>query len=206
MRSVDVCGKSIDDAVQRGLAELGVSHDQAEVEIPVEPSPGFLGLIGSRQARVRVKERKSSAMFLQEYLQTILSHLDINGNVEAATAEDRINITINGEKMGLLIGKRGQTLDALQYLLNVVHHRKGNAQGTRVILDVEDYRNKREQTLRELANRLAKKVAAYRKAVVLEPMNSQERRIIHSSLQDHPAVSTYSQGEEPYRKVVIAPK
>ncbi|MBT9172458.1 MAG: hypothetical protein DDT21_00841 [Syntrophomonadaceae bacterium] len=206
MRSVDVCGKSIDDAVQRGLAELGVSHDQAEVEILVEPSPGFLGLIGSRQARVRVKERKSSAMFLQEYLQTILSHLDINGNVEAATAEDRINITINGEKMGLLIGKRGQTLDALQYLLNVVHHRKGNAQGTRVILDVEDYRNKREQTLRELANRLAKKVAAYRKAVVLEPMNSQERRIIHSSLQDHPAVSTYSQGEEPYRKVVIAPK
>jgi spoIIIJ-associated protein len=206
MRSVDVFGKSIDEAVQRGLAELGVSPDQAEVEILVEPSPGFLGLIGSRQARVRVKERKSPAKFLQEYLQTILACLGINGSVEAATAEDRINIAIYGEKMGILIGKRGQTLDALQYLLNVVHHRKGNVDGTRVVLDVENYRNKREQTLRELANRLAKKVAAYRKAVVLEPMSAQERRIIHSALQDHSAVSTYSQGEEPYRKVVIAPK
>lgn len=206
MRSVDVFGKSVDEAVQRGLAELGVSPGQAEVEILVEPSPGFLGLIGSRQARVRVKERKSPAMFLQEYLQTILVCLGINGSVETATAEDRINIAIHGEKMGILIGKRGQTLDALQYLLNVVHHRKGNVDGTRVVLDVENYRNKREQTLRELANRLAKKAAAYRKAVVLEPMSAQERRIIHSALQDHPAVCTYSQGEEPYRKVVIAPK
>jgi len=206
VRSVEVSGRTIAEAIQKGLAALGVSEDAAETEILSEPSAGFLGLIGSRQARVRVKEKIIPGSYLQEFMQTVLIHLGLSGTIEIATAENVVEINISGAKMGLLIGKRGQTLDALQYLLNVICHRNFAGQGKRVVLDVEGYREKREQTLKELANRLAQKATYYRKELVLEPMSALERRIIHSTLQDNPAVSTYSQGEEPYRKVVIAPK
>ena len=115
-------------------------------------------------------------------------------------------MNVSGQKMGMLIGKRGQTLNALQYLLNVIYHKKFPEQEGRIILDVEDYRQKREETLRMLAENLAKKVVRMHREVVLEPMTPQERRIIHTALQEHEAVRTYSEGEEPYRKVVIAPR
>lgn len=206
MRSIEASGRTVDEAIQKGLAELRLNYDEAELEILAEPSSGFLGLIGSRQARVRLSERKTPERYLLEFLQTVLTHFGLQGQIDFSVAGDTITVSISGAKMGLLIGKRGQTLDALQYLLNVVYHRHFAGHGTRVVLDAEDYRQKREQTLRELADRLARKATRYRKEVVLEPMSPQERRIIHSALQDHPAVSTYSQGEEPYRKVVIAPK
>jgi len=206
MRRIEVAGRTVEEAIQKGLAELGLGPEQAELEIIAEPAVGFLGLIGSRQARVRLSEKKSPEKFLVEFLQTVLVHFGLEGRIDLSEAEDKIFIGISGARMGQLIGKRGQTLDALQYLLNVIYHRHFEGHGARVVLDVEDYREKREQTLRELADRLARKAARYRKEVVLEPMNPQERRIIHSALQEHPEVCTYSQGEEPYRKVVIAPK
>jgi spoIIIJ-associated protein len=206
VRSIEAVGRTVEEATLKGLAELGLSSDEAELEILAEPSSGFLGLIGSRQARVRLSEKKTPERYLLEFLQTLLAHFGLQGQTDIVTAGDKVAVSIGGSQMGILIGKRGQTLDALQYLLNVIYHRHFAEHGTRVVLDVGDYREKREQTLRELAYRLAKKATCYHKEVVLEPMNPQERRIIHSALQDHPAVFTYSQGEEPYRKVVIAPK
>lgn len=206
MRSIEAVGRTVEEAIQKGLAELGLNSDEAELEILAGPSSGFLGLIGSRQARVRLSEKKTPERFLPEFLQTVIAHFGLQGQIDIAATEDKITVSVSGSNMGLLIGKRGQTLDALQYLLNVVYHRHFAGHGARVVLDVGDYREKREQTLRELADRLAKRAIRYHKEVVLEPMNPQERRIIHSALQDHPAVFTYSQGEEPFRKVVIAPK
>lgn len=206
MRTIEVNGKTVEEAVQRGCEELGVAAENVHVEILSEPTPGLFGLIGSKQARVRLTEKITPENYLRDFLLTIMKHLGLSGDVLVSVTEEHFALNVSGPRMGMLIGKRGQTLNALQYLLNVVYHRHFPGQDRRVVLDVEDYREKREQTLRELAAKLARKVARYRKEVVLEPMSPQERRIIHTTLQGNPAVATYSQGEEPYRKVVIAPK
>lgn len=206
MKTVETVGKTVDEAVFKALDELGISHEHAEVEILSEPSHGLFGLIGTKQARVRVTEKIVPEEFIKEFLSRIMAHMGISGEMKIHTNEESLKININGSKMGMLIGKRGQTLNALQYLLNVIYHKKFSGQRKRVILDVEDYREKREQTLKILAAKLARQVARYRKEIVLEPMSPQERRIIHTALQENPSVATHSEGEDPYRKVVIAPK
>jgi spoIIIJ-associated protein len=121
------------------------------------------------------------------------------------TDKDSVTIIMKGEEIGMLIGRRGQTLDALQYLSNIVMNRMGKTH-TKIVLDAENFRDRRRQTLEELAERLARKVVKTRKEVVLEPMSPQDRKIIHSTLQDHPNVKTFSKGEEPNRRVVITLK
>lgn len=206
MRTVEINGKTVEEATQKALEELGVSAEHALVEIITESSPGLFGIIGSKQARVRVTEKIDPEHYLGEFLQNVMGHMRVDGQVETVVTDEALRFNINGQRMGMLIGKRGQTLNALQYLLNVAYHKKFPGESQRVILDVEDYREKREQTLKNLAINLAQKAVHYQKEVVLEPMNPQERRIIHTTLQDNISVSTYSQGEDPYRKVVIAPK
>lgn len=206
MRAVEVVGKTIEEATKKALAELGITLERAQVEVLAEPSSGFLGLIGAKQARVRVVESITPQIYLEQYLTGIMGHMGLNGTVDIHLGEDAIKLNVSGAKMGMLIGKRGATLNSLQYLLNVVYHKHFPGESKRVILDVEDYREKREETLRILALNLASKATRYRKEVILEPMNPQERRIIHTALQGNPSVSTFSQGEEPYRKVVISPK
>lgn len=206
MRTVEINGKTVEEATQKALEELGVSAEHALVEIITESSPGLFGIIGSKQARVRVTEKIDPEHYLGEFLQNVMGHMKVDGQVETVVTDEALRFNINGQRMGMLIGKRGQTLNALQYLLNVAYHKKFPGESQRVILDVEDYREKREQTLKNLAINLAQKAVHYQKEVVLEPMNPQERRIIHTTLQDNISVSTYSQGEDPYRKVVIAPK
>lgn len=206
MKSIEVSGKTVEEAVQRGLEQLGLARDAVEMEILSEPSAGFLGLIGTKQAVVRLTEKIIPDNFLKDFMESLLSRMGLSGQAEIVVDEDMIRVNVSGEKMGMLIGKRGQTLNALQYLLNVIYRKKFPGERQRIILDAEDYRQKREKTLKELAERVARKVSMYKKEVMLEPMNPQERRIIHTALQGHPAVDTYSQGDEPYRKVVIAPK
>ncbi|HHX73865.1 MAG TPA: KH domain-containing protein, partial [Firmicutes bacterium] len=144
--------------------------------------------------------------YLAEFTKGIMERMGLSGEVESERDAEMLRLNVSGQRMGMLIGKRGQTLNALQYLLNVVYHKHFPDQEGRLVLDVENYREKREKTLRTLAENLAKKAVRTRREVVLEPMTPQERRIIHTALQDSKAVTTYSQGEEPYRKVVIAPK
>jgi spoIIIJ-associated protein len=206
MRTVEMSGKTVEEATHKALEELGVLAEHALVEIITESSPGLFGIIGSKQARIRVTEKINPEHYLRVFLQKVIDHMGVEGQVETVVTDEALHFNINGQRMGMLIGKRGQTLNALQYLLNVAYHKKFPGESRRVIVDVEDYREKRELTLQNLAVNLAQKATHYQKEVVLEPMNPQERRIIHTTLQENSSVDTYSQGEEPYRKVVIAPK
>ena len=206
MRVVETSGKTVEEAVNKALAELSLSRDRVEIEVLVEPSSGLFGLFGAKQAQVRVTEIVTPKEYMCDFLKKIIELMNIDGKIETEAEDDIIKMNVTGQKMGILIGKRGQTLNALQYLLNVIYYKKFPDQEGRLILDVENYRAKREETLRTLAENLAKKAVRTRREIVLEPMTPQERRIIHTALQEHRAVTTFSEGTEPYRKVVIAPK
>ena len=234
MSSLEKFGKTVDQAVAEALKELGISREEAEIEVLEEGSKGFLG-IGSRSALVRVSKREEAVAAesaepeeavveeieaedapeseaaqnaeekAREFLAQVFHAMDMDVFVEAHETDRGLSLEFSGENMGLLIGKRGQTLDALQYLTNLVVN-KNTAGYMSVTLDTENYRARRKETLENLAKNLAKKAKYTGRSVTLEPMNPYERRIIHSALQGDRYVTTYSEGEEPYRYVVIALK
>ena len=211
MKWIEKTAKTVEEAVELALEELDVKKEDVQVEVLEKPSKGFLGFIGSRLAKVKVtveendgeKEKDEAYRFLR----SILNAMDVKAEIKLRCEERRIFINLLGPRMGIIIGRRGQTLDALQYLVNLaVNKGKGRDDYYRIIIDTEDYRKKREETLKRLAKRLADRALRNNRRVELEPMNPYERRIIHSALQGHPGIFTYSEGEEPYRKVVIACK
>ncbi|NLZ92864.1 MAG: protein jag [Firmicutes bacterium] len=206
MKVVEATGKTVEEATQKALAEINLPIERVSIEILSEPSAGLFGLIGSRLAKVRLQETVSPELYMRDFLEGIITRMGLVGHVEVNYVEQNLVMNVTGSRMGMLIGKRGQTLNALQYLLSVVYHKQFPGQDGRLFLDVENYRGKREETLQNLALNLAKKATRAQREVVLEPMTPHERRIIHTALQDHADVTTYSQGEEPYRKVVITPK
>lgn len=246
MNMVEKTGKTVEDAVQAALAELGVSRDQVDVEVLESSKSSILGLFGGRDAKVRVTvreevpaepetepavsegtaeaeditseadgesrdpaaekeaERQETAAAAKAFLENVFAAMGMELLIEKfiSRKDDEIILKIHGEGIGVLIGKHGQTLDALQYLTNLAGN-KGHRDWNRVILDAENYRERRRQTLERLAKNLADRVKRTRKKAMLEPMNPYERKIVHMSLQNDPAITTYSEGEEPYRKVVI---
>ncbi len=258
MSKIVATGKTIEEAVAQGLARLGVSQDRVSVQILSQPSRGFLGLFGVKEAKVEltllperaggeshhpmtpssqqsapaaeVKVSQASSVpapsavatmeasrteaaetkkdpyeeaisFLRETGQAM--GLDIT--VEQEKGKDFTTLHISGTGLGLMIGRRGQTLDALQYLANIVANRYSDSY-LRIVLDAENFRERRKKTLEDLADRLAGRVLKSRKEIVLEPMPAAERKVIHARLQSHGGVKTYSKGEEPNRRVVITPK
>jgi len=199
--------KTVDEALLTGLRTMGLSIDDVTYEVLEEGSKGFLGL-GAKDAVVRIVEKESKEREAKAFLTGMLERLGVKVNITMeSTMEDvkQIKIKLHGKDAGLLIGKRGQTLDSIQYLVSLVVNRKGgpDTEYTRVILDIDGYRAKREDVLIKLANRLADKAVRTGRRVTLEPMNPQERRIIHTTLQDHAKVYTYSEGEDPYRNIII---
>ena len=196
--------KSVDEAKALALLELGIDEDEAEIEVLDEGTKGFFG-IGSKGARVKAVAKDKDAAIAKHFLSDIFDAMGLEVTVKAKSGADSLDVEMEGARMGLVIGKHGDTLDALQYLTSLVVNRESDER-VRVILDTENYREKRHATLLALSSRLADKVAKSGKKHTLEPMNPYERRIIHSSLQGNDAVTTFSIGEEPYRKVVIAPK
>ncbi|KXG73845.1 RNA-binding cell elongation regulator Jag/EloR [Thermotalea metallivorans] len=205
MRFTEKTAKTVEEAVKSALAELKVTEDKVEIEVLEAPSKGIFGIIGTRQARVRVKVIDNPQETAVSFLKDVLKTMGLEAQYKTKIKGDTLYVDLFGKDMGILIGRRGQTLDSLQYLVSLVVN-KEREQYLRVVLDTEDYRRKREQTLIRLANRLAQKVKNSKRDIVLEPMNPYERRIIHSALQNHPYVETKSQGEEPYRKVIITAK
>jgi len=205
MKSVVSSGKTIDEAILMAVAQLGVQRDNLEIEILEEPVKGLFGIIGAKDARIRATIKKSLGDKAKEFLLKLLELMGVDAVVDVNEKSDYISIEIKGPGMGILIGYRGETLDSLQYLVSL-YVNKETEKYKRVVIDTENYRAKREETLRKLAKRLAHKVAKTKKRVVLEPMNPYERRIIHSTLQNDRFVKTYSEGEEPFRKVVITLK
>lgn len=205
MRMVEATGKSVEEAVEKALMELGRAREQVEVEVLEEPSKGLLGILGSKMARVRVRDKGDIGEMAEEFVQGILERMGIKARQERYERDGYHYIRIYGSDVGLLIGRRGETLNALQYLVNLaVGHKAGKK--AKVILDIEGYRERRQETLIRLARRMSERVRRTGMAVALEPMNPQERRVIHTALHGDSRVYTISEGEEPYRKVVIRPK
>ena len=243
MIMVEKSAKTIEEAIELALEELKADRENVDIEVLEQPSKGIFGLIGSKNAKVRVilkeetieekieeklPEKKKEDNIIKDniikkeiritdytlekekarkFLRDVLESMDIKAEIRIKDTKEGIYINLSGPKMGVIIGRRGQTLDSLQYLVSLVINKdKEKDSYVKVILDTEDYRKKREQTLQRLARRLAEKVQKTGKKIELEPMNPYERRIIHSTLQEFPDITTFSEGEEPYRKVIISHK
>ena len=203
MEYIEVSAKNVDDAITEASIQLGTTSDQIEYEVIEKGSTGFLG-IGSKNAVIKARKKYSLEGSVREFLGSVFAamKMEVEVLIKIDEVEHTIDIELKGDDMGILIGKRGQTLDSLQYLTSLVVN-KGKSNYIRVKLDTEDYRKRRKETLENLARGIAYKVKKTRKTVVLEPMNPYERRIIHSALQGNKFVETVSEGEEPYRHVVV---
>jgi spoIIIJ-associated protein len=205
VQTIEKKGKSVDEAIKAALDELSCDIDDVIIEVIEEPSKGLLGLV-KRPAVVKVSVREKPEQDVRQALEDLLNKMKLDyriNNVE--WDEGRVRINITGKDMGLLIGRKGETLNAVQFVLGLIVNRN-REEKVRVVLDVEDYRKKREESLEALALRLSERVKKTRKSVVMRPMSSQERRIVHTALQSDPQISTYSTGDEPNRKVVISIK
>jgi spoIIIJ-associated protein len=202
---VEKKGKTVDEAVGLALNELGVARESVEIEVLEEPSRGIFGLIGVRPARVKVIYKEGNTQKAVGLLKNIFECMNLGVNIQTREKEQELCLDLEGKDLGILIGRRGETLDALQYLVNLSVN-KSRDQKKKIIIDIEGYRNRREETLKNLALKLADKAQQRGRNVVLEPMNSQERRIIHTALQGREDIYTFSEGEDPYRKIIISPR
>ena len=208
MEMITVTAKTVEDAITQASVQLGVSSDRLQYEVVEKGSAGVLGgLFGSRPAIIRAKKIETVDDKAVEFLNSVFDAMGISVDVETKLNEEEKELEVNltGGEMGILIGKRGQTLDSLQYLVSLVVNKKTD-EYLRVKLDTENYRARRKETLETLAKNIAYKVKRTKRSVALEPMNPYERRIIHAALQNDKYVTTRSEGEEPFRHVVISLK
>lgn len=204
MREVTATGQTVDQAVQSALEQLNTSRDQVEVDIIDEGKKGILGVFGAKRAIVKVRLAKNPIQEAEKFILNVVKNMNVEVDITTTVDGNHVNFDLSGEKIALLIGKRGQTLNALQYLTHLVINKEGNQYYT-VTLDAEGYRGRRKETLETLALRMADKAKRFNKKVALEPMPAYERKIIHSVLQNNQDISTYSDGVEPHRHVVIKP-
>lgn len=204
MREITASGETIEEAVQSALDQLEITEDKAEIEIIDEGKKGFLGLFGSVRAVVKVKEKINNVLETENFLREVATNMGIDVEIETKQVDNRVTYHLTGEKIALLIGKRGKTLNSLQYLTQLVLN-KHTDQFHSVVVDAEGYRERREVTLVDLAEKMASKAQRINRKVTLEPMPAYERKIIHSALQDIDSVATYSDGVEPHRYIVIKP-
>lgn len=205
MKSIEYVGKSVQEAIDQALLELNLSIEEVEYEVLEQGSKGFLGLIGSKPAKIQVVVKEKANDIAEKFIKDLFESIDKEVSIDIDKKDGVLNINLDGEDMGFLIGKRGETLDAIQFLTSLVVNKEKNGY-QKVLLDVGDYRKKREESLVRFANKVARTVAKTKRKIKLEPMNPYERRIIHSALQEDRYVTTYSEGEEPERKIVIALK
>lgn len=205
MKYVEKQAKTVEDAITEALVEMGATSDQVTVEVIEKGPSGLMSIFSSKLAKVRVYKKINVEQVAYDFLEEVFQKMNIEVNIQV-TLDDHNNMTVDlsGPSMGVLIGKRGQTLDSLQYLVSLVVNKEADSY-MRVKLDTENYRDRRKETLETLAKNLAHKVKITKKKFILEPMNPYERRIIHSTLQNNKNVETHSEGDEPYRKVVITP-
>lgn len=206
MKFIEVTGKSVDDAIQNALNELNVAKDNVIIDVIDEGSKGFLSLIGTKPARVKVTVKRNYIDDAKEFIRSILDSMGVLAEIKITEENNTVKINLTGPKMGLIIGYRGETLDSLQYLISLVINKGHDIPYKKVVLDTENYRAKREETLKRVALKTASKVKRSKRPFKLEPMNPYERRIIHAALQNDDVISTHSEGEEPFRRVVVTIK
>jgi len=218
MKSVETEGKTVEEAINKACEELKASPEELDIEVLTNSSSGFLGLVGTKRAQIRATRKDTptlapkdagfvssiaAAENAKKTLQDLLGLLGIEAGVELREEPERILLNIQGDGSGLLIGRKGQTLDALEYLINKIVH-KGAEDKKRIVVDTENYRSRREESLARLAHRLADKAKQLGRPVTISPMNAHDRRLIHLALQDDKTLRTRSTGTGLYRKVVIS--
>jgi spoIIIJ-associated protein len=203
MKSIEIIGKTAEEAIQNALKELNVTEDKVTIEVLEEGSKGFLNIIGVKPAKIKVTLKRDYVGDAKTFLKDVLNAMNVKAEINIKEENNEIKINLIGPSMGVLIGYRGETLDSLQYLVSLVVNKNHDEAYKRVILDTANYRYNRQETLRKLAFKMGDKVRANSKTLKLEPMNPYERRVIHSTLQNDAYVTTHSEGEEPYRRVVI---
>lgn len=203
MEFLEFSGKTIDDALTEAAIKLETTSDKIEYEVIEKGSSGILGF-GSKPAKIKARKKNTIEDIAVEFLNKVFNAMNLVVNIDVkVNLEDKtVDIELSGDEMGVLIGKRGQTIDSLQYLVSLVIN-KESEDYLRVKVDTENYRARRKVTLEELAKNIAYKVKRTKRAVSLEPMNPYERRIIHSALQNDKYVTTKSEGEEPYRHIIV---
>ena len=204
MEFLEFTGKTVDEALTEAAIKLETTSDKIEFEVIEKGSSGVLGLFGGKPAKIKARKKVSLEDTVIEFLSKVFAamNLKVQIDVKVHMEESNIEVELSGDEMGALIGKRGQTIDSIQYLTSLVVNKKSE-QYFRVKVDTENYRERRKATLEELAKNIAYKVKRTKRAVSLEPMNPYERRIIHSALQNDKYVTTKSEGEEPYRHIIV---
>ncbi|MBQ1466003.1 MAG: protein jag [Eubacteriaceae bacterium] len=202
INTVQAKGKTVEEAIQNALEELGTTEDKVTVKVLDIPDSGILSMFGNKYAKVEVTVNDDTLENGKAFLTELLEKMGVKGTVDAYYEDDVLMLDIDSRETGILIGRRGQTLDSIQYLTSLVVNRD-RSDYIRVSLDVAGYRQKRKNSLQDLADRIALKVEKTKTSYELEPMNPYERRIIHSALQNYEHVTTHSEGEEPNRHIVI---
>ncbi|MPM92599.1 hypothetical protein SDC9_139734 [bioreactor metagenome] len=206
MRIAEKTGKTVEDAIEACLTELGVKRENATIDVLEEPvKKGLFGLLGTSLAKVRVSYEDDPGILACQFLEEVCTAMGVQAEFNSGQKDKQRYVNITGSELGILIGRRGDTLEALQFITNLAVSKK-MSEKIRILVDVEGYRQRREDTLISLAKRLSERVKRTGNRVVLEPMNPHERRIIHTALQDDSRISTFSEGEEPHRRVVISLK
>lgn len=203
MKSIEVEGRTVEEALDKALNELCLTKDNVTVEVLEHGSKGLFNVIGVKRAKIKVTSKYDYIEEARKFISTILNSMGLSAEINIVEENDTLKINLSGKNMGLIIGYRGETLDSIQYLVSLVVNKHYELPHKKVILDTENYRSKREETLKGVALKSASRVKKSGKAYKLEPMNPYERRIIHSALQNNSDVKTYSEGEEPFRRVVI---
>lgn len=204
MKQVTATGQNVDEAVESALAQLKTTKDRAEIDVIDEGKKGIFGIFGTRPAVVKVTVKIDAVEEAVTYLKSVSEKMGAAINVDVKKDGKIVLLTMSGKKIALLIGKRGQTLNSLQFLTQLVVNRYSDQYAT-VLLDAEDYRQRRNDTLIQLAERLAQKAVRTGQNVALEPMPSYERKVIHTALMSNKKIKTYSDGTEPHRHIVISP-
>ncbi|MGL5711879.1 MAG: RNA-binding cell elongation regulator Jag/EloR [Paraclostridium sp.] len=210
---LEIKSKSIEDAIAKALEQLSVSREDIEVEVIENPVKGFLGLIGNKEGKYKItviekeepkiEKEVTEVDTAKEFVENIVNNLNIDAKVNVTKDKNVIKVNIIGKDSACLIGRRGETLDSIQFLAGLTLNKVNKDSHSRVLVDIENYRSKREESLIRYANKIAREVAKTRKTKKLDYMNPYERRIIHAALQNDKFVKTYSEGTDPYRRLVI---
>ena len=204
MEYIQFTGKTRLDAISKAMEKFSVSEDRLDIQVLDEGSKGFLG-IGAKDYVIQARKLVVKEDIIIDYIKKIYTCMDIDVEVEVTGREDTLLVDIKGEEASVLIGRHAESLDALQTIVNIVLT-KETGEHTRVILDIENYRTRREESLISYAKKMAQKVINRRRSIKLDPMNPYERRIIHSALQENDKITTFSEGEDPNRRIVLALK
>ena len=203
MKSIEVEGKTVEEALNTALNELGIDRKYVEVEVLDHGSKGLFNVIGVKPAKIKASIKYDYAKEAERFLTDLFKYMNVEVRVAIKDEEDILKIDLSGNNMGIIIGYRGENLDSIQYLVSLIVNKIHVLPHKKVIIDTENYRSKREETLKGVAIKTANRVIKTKKSFKLEPMNPYERRIIHSALQANEFVVTHSEGEEPFRRVVI---